>query len=153
MDLIRHYIKGGINVDAADYDKRTALHIAAADGCLEVVRPPPLSNNLTYITPLTSPSRQQAFAASPSGTNDRYCCPRHFSFLGLNQVIPAQAAGDGLRYTVRTSSFPCAGEPWHLAGDTAVWALCKRRAGQSKGLDRCIKISRGASDQCNGISG
>lgn len=39
MDLIRHYMKGGINVNAADYDKRTALHIAAADGCLEVVSP------------------------------------------------------------------------------------------------------------------
>ena len=37
-DLIRHYIKAGINVNAADYDKRTALHIAAADGCLEAVR-------------------------------------------------------------------------------------------------------------------
>ena len=38
VDLIRHYIKAGINVNAADYDKRTALHIAAADGCLEAVR-------------------------------------------------------------------------------------------------------------------
>ena len=38
MDLIRHYIKAGINVNAADYDKRTALHVAAADGCLEAVR-------------------------------------------------------------------------------------------------------------------
>ena len=40
VDLIRHYIKGGINVNAADYDKRTALHIAAADGCLEAVSGP-----------------------------------------------------------------------------------------------------------------
>ena len=40
VDLIRHYIKGGINVDAADYDKRTALHIAAADGCLDAVSTP-----------------------------------------------------------------------------------------------------------------
>ena len=46
VDLIRHYIKGGINVDAADYDKRTALHIAAADGCLDAVSPPPLSSHL-----------------------------------------------------------------------------------------------------------
>ena len=38
VDLIRHYIKAGININAADYDKRTALHIAAADGCLEAVR-------------------------------------------------------------------------------------------------------------------
>ena len=38
VDLIKHYIKAGINVNAADYDKRTALHIAAADGCLEAVR-------------------------------------------------------------------------------------------------------------------
>ena len=37
VDLIRRYIRAGINVDAADYDKRTALHIAAADGSLEVV--------------------------------------------------------------------------------------------------------------------
>ena len=37
VDLLRHYIKGGINVNAADYDKRTALHIAAADGGLEAV--------------------------------------------------------------------------------------------------------------------
>ena len=47
VDLIKHYIKAGINVNAADYDKRTALHIAAADGCLEAVRRiatfPPLS--------------------------------------------------------------------------------------------------------------
>lgn len=37
-DLIRRYIKAGINVNAADYDKRTALHIAAAEGNLDVVR-------------------------------------------------------------------------------------------------------------------
>ena len=36
--LIRGYIRAGINVDAADYDKRTALHIAAAEGALDVVR-------------------------------------------------------------------------------------------------------------------
>jgi glutaminase len=41
VDLIRRYIKAGINVNAADYDKRTALHIAAAEGNLEVVRAPP----------------------------------------------------------------------------------------------------------------
>lgn len=39
-DLIRRYIKAGINVNAADYDKRTALHIAAAEGNLDVVRAP-----------------------------------------------------------------------------------------------------------------
>lgn len=37
-ELIRRYIKAGINVNAADYDKRTALHIAAAEGNLDVVR-------------------------------------------------------------------------------------------------------------------
>lgn len=39
-ELIRRYIKAGINVNAADYDKRTALHIAAAEGNLEVVSIP-----------------------------------------------------------------------------------------------------------------
>ena len=49
VDLITHYIKGGINVDAADYDKRTALHIAAADGCLEAVSAP-LRSMTTHTT-------------------------------------------------------------------------------------------------------
>ena len=66
VDLIKHYIKAGINVNAADYDKRTALHIAAADGCLEAVRrtatfpPPDLSTPgstkglLAQVTPILS---------------------------------------------------------------------------------------------------
>jgi hypothetical protein len=40
VNLIRHYIMAGINVNAADYDQRTALHIAAADGNLDVVSSP-----------------------------------------------------------------------------------------------------------------
>jgi ankyrin repeat protein len=43
VGLIKRYILAGINVNAADYDKRTALHIAAADGCLEVVSHSPTS--------------------------------------------------------------------------------------------------------------
>lgn len=42
VGLIKRYIAAGINVNAADYDKRTALHIAAADGCLEAVSWPSL---------------------------------------------------------------------------------------------------------------
>ena len=38
VTLIKGYIKAGMNVNAADYDKRTALHIASAEGNLEVVR-------------------------------------------------------------------------------------------------------------------
>ena len=51
VDLIRHYIKAGINVNAADYDKRTALHIAAADGCLEAVRRMASSSLLAPLSP------------------------------------------------------------------------------------------------------
>jgi ankyrin repeat protein len=36
--LLRRYIAAGANVAAGDYDKRTPLHIAAAEGKLAMVR-------------------------------------------------------------------------------------------------------------------
>lgn len=35
--LLKHLLMAGINANAADYDKRTALHIAAADSSLGAV--------------------------------------------------------------------------------------------------------------------
>lgn len=37
-DLLRRYIAAGADVGAWDYDRRTALHIAAAEGKLDMVR-------------------------------------------------------------------------------------------------------------------
>jgi ankyrin repeat protein len=37
MLLLKHLIMAGVNVNSGDYDKRTALHIAAADGNLGAV--------------------------------------------------------------------------------------------------------------------
>jgi ankyrin repeat protein len=38
MPLLRRLLHAGANPNAGDYDKRTALHIAAADGNLPAVR-------------------------------------------------------------------------------------------------------------------
>ena len=40
MPLLRRLLHAGANPNAADYDKRTALHIAAAEGNLPAVRGP-----------------------------------------------------------------------------------------------------------------
>lgn len=40
LQLLRRLILAGANPDAMDYDGRTALHIAAADGNLPAVRGP-----------------------------------------------------------------------------------------------------------------
>jgi hypothetical protein len=40
MPLLRRLLHAGANPNAADYDKRTALHIAAAEGNLPAVRDP-----------------------------------------------------------------------------------------------------------------
>ena len=37
VDGIRHLVAKGLPVNAGDYDSRTALHLAAAEGCLEAV--------------------------------------------------------------------------------------------------------------------
>lgn len=37
LTLLRRLLRAGADPDAADYDKRTALHIAAADGNLAAV--------------------------------------------------------------------------------------------------------------------
>ena len=37
LPLLRRYLRAGANVDACDYDKRTALHISAAEGTAAVV--------------------------------------------------------------------------------------------------------------------
>jgi hyperpolarization activated cyclic nucleotide-gated potassium channel 4 len=37
VDTLRRYIAAGADVNVGDYDRRTALHIAAAEGKLEVV--------------------------------------------------------------------------------------------------------------------
>ncbi len=39
--LLRAYLAAGADVDASDYDRRTALHIAAAEGDLDMVRAGP----------------------------------------------------------------------------------------------------------------
>jgi ankyrin repeat protein len=38
MQLLRRLLRAGARADAEDYDKRTALHIAASDGNLPAVR-------------------------------------------------------------------------------------------------------------------
>jgi ankyrin repeat protein len=38
VPLLRRYIKAGITVNAANFDQRTALHVAAAEGNLAAVR-------------------------------------------------------------------------------------------------------------------
>lgn len=40
LPLLRRYLGAGINVNAGDYDDRTALHIAACESNLAVVRNP-----------------------------------------------------------------------------------------------------------------
>ncbi len=40
VPLLRRYIKAGITVNAANFDKRTALHVAAAEGNLAAVGDP-----------------------------------------------------------------------------------------------------------------
>lgn len=42
LPLLRRLMRAGTPVNAGDYDKRTALHISAAEGNLSVVRPGPL---------------------------------------------------------------------------------------------------------------
>jgi glutaminase len=37
MQLLKRLLVAGANVNAVDYDKRTATHIAAADGSLSMV--------------------------------------------------------------------------------------------------------------------
>lgn len=37
-DLLQRFLAAGANADACDYDKRTPLHIAAAEGDLSMVR-------------------------------------------------------------------------------------------------------------------
>ena len=41
LKLLRLLLRAGAHVDAGDYDKRTALHIAAAEGNLAAVGGPP----------------------------------------------------------------------------------------------------------------
>jgi glutaminase len=38
MQLLRRLLHAGARADAEDYDKRTALHIAASDGNMPAVR-------------------------------------------------------------------------------------------------------------------
>ena len=38
FEMLRKWVIGGIDVNAADYDRRTALHIAAACGAVEMLR-------------------------------------------------------------------------------------------------------------------
>ena len=38
FEMLRKWVSGGIDVNAGDYDKRTALHIAAACGAVEILR-------------------------------------------------------------------------------------------------------------------
>ena len=38
LEMLRKWVSGGIDVNAGDYDKRTALHIAAACGAVEILR-------------------------------------------------------------------------------------------------------------------
>ena len=38
LEMLRKWVSGGIDVNACDYDKRTALHIAAACGAVEILR-------------------------------------------------------------------------------------------------------------------
>jgi ankyrin repeat protein len=38
MQLLRRLLRAGARADAEDYDKRTALHIAASDGNMPAVR-------------------------------------------------------------------------------------------------------------------
>ena len=38
VEGIRHLIAKGVPINAGDYDSRTALHLAAAEGCMEVVK-------------------------------------------------------------------------------------------------------------------
>lgn len=40
MQLLRRLLRAGACADAEDYDKRTALHIAASDGNMPAVRWP-----------------------------------------------------------------------------------------------------------------
>ena len=41
VPLLRRYMKAGILVNAGNFDSRTALHVAAAEGNLAAVRPAP----------------------------------------------------------------------------------------------------------------
>lgn len=49
--LLKRLIRAGIQVDAADYDKRTAAHIAAAEGEEELIQIGSLSNFLEISHP------------------------------------------------------------------------------------------------------
>ena len=40
VPLLRRYLKAGVRVNAANFDQRTALHVAAAEGNLAAVRLP-----------------------------------------------------------------------------------------------------------------
>ena len=39
LSLLKRYLMAGIDVNAGDYDKRAALHIAACEGVLATVGP------------------------------------------------------------------------------------------------------------------
>ena len=38
IELLQKWIIGGVDINSADYDRRTPLHIAAADGKIEIVQ-------------------------------------------------------------------------------------------------------------------
>lgn len=38
LPLLRNFLEGGVPPDSSDYDLRTALHIASAEGVLPIVR-------------------------------------------------------------------------------------------------------------------
>ena len=76
--LIRGYIRAGINVDAADYDKRTALHIAAADGNLEVVR---RSARPPFFAPADTLAAEEIPPWQRKGASPRPWQPSQASFL------------------------------------------------------------------------
>jgi hypothetical protein len=55
MPLLRRLLHAGANANAGDYDKRTALHIAAADGNLPAV-------SCTHVPLLRLPSTANAMS-------------------------------------------------------------------------------------------
>ena len=58
LPLLRRLLQAGASADTCDYDKRTALHIAAAEGNLPAVQSP-TSFSLSSLVSWSKPSVDQ----------------------------------------------------------------------------------------------
>ncbi|CAK4739264.1 unnamed protein product [Aphanomyces euteiches] len=94
-DLVRKILAEGANVNVADYDQRTPLHIAASDGRVEVVEMllQAGASDATIAALLAKHSSNAPFRRAGS-LNDSFDPSRRIGMESIQNVFSAIAAGD-----------------------------------------------------------